>query len=33
MAALNSSVSQQGATIIAQASSMQALQASYRDDD
>nr|WP_229620626.1 DUF1983 domain-containing protein [Pseudomonas syringae] len=33
VAALNSSVSQQGATIIAQASSMQALQASYRDDD
>ncbi|EPM43802.1 prophage host specificity protein J [Pseudomonas syringae pv. actinidiae ICMP 19073] len=33
VAALNSSVSQQGATIIAQASSMQALQASYREDD
>lgn len=33
VAALSSSVSQQGATIIAQASSMQALQASSRDDN
>ncbi|WP_258041272.1 phage tail tip fiber protein [Pseudomonas syringae] len=33
VAALSSSVSQQGATIVAQASSMQALQASSRDDN